>query len=276
MKKYILRVAGLGFTFLSVVFGQSSPRQATIVGGGNADRGKCTIEVVVDDVAQVDIHGATATLRTLSGQPARWRRFECTSPLPPNPANFRFSGVDGRGRQDLVRDPRNGGDAVVQIEDKQGGSEGYTFDITWEGRGGSGFPGNQPNYRGNGPDYRGNGPDYRDRPRDYGDRNSDYYRRNGRPFSVDDAVRVCQDEVLRQARRRFRSDNIHFGRTAIDDNPGRHDFVSGTLDVGRDRREERYGFSCSVNFDTGAVRSVDLDSRPLDDDRHYRDERRFR
>ena len=32
--------------------------------------------------------------------------------------------MDGRGRQELVRDPRNGGVAVVQIEDKEGAAKG--------------------------------------------------------------------------------------------------------------------------------------------------------
>jgi hypothetical protein len=103
--------------------------------GGGGDRGKCTLEVVVDGVAEVEIRGDTANLRTLSGQPAQWRRFECNGPIPNNPGDFRFSGVDGRGRQTLVRDPRNGGVAVVRIEDPQGGSEGYTFDIEWSGGG---------------------------------------------------------------------------------------------------------------------------------------------
>jgi hypothetical protein len=92
-------------------------RGARIVGGGNGMEGKCTIEVVVDGAAEVDVQGANATLRNLTGQPPQWRRFECTSPIPPNPVNFRFHGVDGRGRQELVRDPRNGGPAVVRIED---------------------------------------------------------------------------------------------------------------------------------------------------------------
>src|SRR6185436_3218376 len=101
----------------------SDQRRATMRGGGG-DRGKCTLEVVVDGVAEVEIRGDTANLRTLSGQPAQWRRFECNGPIPNNPGDFRFSGVDGRGRQTLVRDPRNGGVAVVRIEDPQGGSEG--------------------------------------------------------------------------------------------------------------------------------------------------------
>ena len=131
MSKHTLQILALGATFASAMFAQNNQRQATMVGGGGPDRGKCTVEVVVDDVAQVEIRGTTATLRTLSGQPAQWRRFECTGPVPANAANFRFAGVDGRGRQELVRDPRNGGAAVVQIEDKDGAAEGYTFDITW-------------------------------------------------------------------------------------------------------------------------------------------------
>jgi hypothetical protein len=53
--------------------------------------------------------------------------------MPTRPYDFRFRGVDGRGRQDLVRDPGNGGVAVVRIEDRKGGREGYTFDIMWRG-----------------------------------------------------------------------------------------------------------------------------------------------
>jgi len=92
--------------------------------------------------------------------------------MPGNPANFRFSGVDGRGRQELVRDPRNGGVAVVRIEDRDNGSEGYTFDLTWSG----GYPGGQavPAYPGGQP-----GRDDRDR----GGRDDDaYYRERDNRF----------------------------------------------------------------------------------------------
>lgn len=100
--------------------------------GSRGDNGKCTIEVVVDDVAEVEISGDMGRLRTLSGQPAEWRRLECSDPLPQRPAEFRFIGVDGRGRVELVRDPRdNRGRAVVRIEDTKGGREGYTFDLEW-------------------------------------------------------------------------------------------------------------------------------------------------
>ncbi len=110
---------------------QTYSRRATAMGGVSTDRGKCTIEVVVDGAAEVEVRGDTANLWNLAGQPPQWRRFECNGPLPPNPLDFRFAGVDGRGRQQLVQDPRNGGVAVVRIEDPQSGSEGYTFDLFW-------------------------------------------------------------------------------------------------------------------------------------------------
>jgi hypothetical protein len=263
---------------------QTLQRQATIVGGGNADRGKCTVEVLVDDVAQIEIRGAMATMRNMSGQPAQLRRFECTGPLPANPANFRFEGVDGRGRQSLVRDPRNGGVAIVQIEDREGGAEGYTFDLVWDSRGSTsgdsrGYNNGNGQYdrgpgplAGNAPGYRdqADGPIYRegDRYRDRSDeqyrpnyRDSDYYRRYNHGFAVDEAVRVCQQEVQRQAVGRFRVNDIHFYKTRIDDNPGRQDWVAGTLDVHRGPRTETYNFSCSVDFDSGRVRSAQLESR---------------
>jgi len=118
----------------------------------------------VDGAAEVEVRGDTAYLRNLAGQPAQWRRFECNGPLPPNPVDFRFAGVDGRGRQQLVRDPRNGGAAVVRIEDPQGGSEGYTFDLFWSNAYGGGN--RNPGYQtGPGTQPFGRDPDayYRDR-----------------------------------------------------------------------------------------------------------------
>jgi len=302
MKRQILPTLAICTVMTSALHAQSYQRQATIIGGGSPERGKCTIEVVVDNVAQVEISGATATLRNTSGQPAQWRRFECTAPMPANPANLSFAGVDGRGRQSLVRDPRNGGVAVVQIEDKDGGSKGYTFDIMWDSRGynNGGNQQSAPNavpitanpstYRDNGqnrrteneqynsnagvvtanpPTYRDNGQG-QDRPGDqyrpnYQD--SGYYRRYDHGFTVSEAVRVCQQEVVRQAKQRFRASDIHFERTTIDNNPGRQDWVLGSVDVHRGSRGETYGFSCSVDFDSGRVRSAQLDPRPMRPDR---------
>ena len=138
MKNYLLHTLSVCAALSSVVSAQNFQRQAAITGGGNPDQGRCTIEVVVDDVAQVEIRGATATLRNVSGQPAQWRRFECTGVMPANPPSFTFQGVDGRGRQTLVRDPRQGGVAVVEIDDKEAGAGDYTFEIMWDARGNGG------------------------------------------------------------------------------------------------------------------------------------------
>jgi hypothetical protein len=199
--------------------------------------------VVVDGAAEVEIRGDRALLRNLFGQPPQWRRFECTSPMPGNPVNFRFQGVDGRGRQSLVSDPRRGGPTVVRIDDPDNGSEGYTFDVFWQGQGG-GFP--PPGGPGPGP----GGPDRGGRDRDRG------YR--GRT-SVDDAVRICQDSVRAQADDRLRGARIDFRRTSIDDNPGRQDWVIGTFEARRGQgRVDVYNFNCSVDFQSGRVRSADF------------------
>lgn len=98
-----------------------------------SSNGKCTIEVEVDGVADVEIIGDRGRIRTLEGQRASWRRMICSQPLPRNPIDFKFRGIDGRGRQNLVQDPRSSGAAVVRIEDSKGGREGYTFDLEWKG-----------------------------------------------------------------------------------------------------------------------------------------------
>lgn len=95
------------------------------------DHGKCTVEVEVDGAAEIEIRGDTARLRTIGGQTATWRRFQCNAPLPTDPAAFRFRGIDGRGAQSLLREPWGGRGAIILIEDPKRGREGYTFDIEW-------------------------------------------------------------------------------------------------------------------------------------------------
>jgi hypothetical protein len=200
---------------------------------------KCTLEVVVDGAAEVEIRGDTATLRNLQGQPPQWRRFECSQVLPANPAGFHFQGIDGRGRQQLVQEPGNGRPAVVRIDDSGGGEEGYTFDILW------GLTGRGP---GPGPISRGpNGPPP---PRPVGP---------PRRFYTEDAVRACQDYVRGEAARRFNSRDVVFRRTRMDDQPGRNDSVVGFLEARTPGRPPRnYRFSCSVDFNAGRVRSADV------------------
>ena len=255
--RFLLAIGVVAYAAIAGTAGaQTLQRRATLRPGGSPDRGKCTIEVVVDGAAEVEIRGDTGTLRNLSGQPPQWRRFECTGVMPANAPNFRFTGVDGRGSQELVRDPRQGGFAVVRIQDPQGGAEGYTFDLTW---GGGGYRNSEQR------DYRA-APE-RDYPvppeRGYSERGRLDQRENqalDRRFTTEQAVRVCQEAVREQAVERFRTSNIAFRRTTLDDSPGRQDWVMGILDVRRGfDRDEAYRFSCSVNFDTGRVRSAQLE-----------------
>jgi len=251
MKQKLLALGAFMVIASSALAQQGLQRRANVVGGGGPDYGKCTVEVVVDGGAQVEIRGDTATLRDTNGQTPQWRRFECTSPLPPNPANFRFAGVDGRGNQTLVRDPRNGGAAVVQIADPQGGSEGYTFDIFWGNDRGS----ISQDRRGDQP-YRDGSPSF--------DRGGDRYGdRGGNRFTAEQAVRVCQDYITAQANDRFRGQVVQMGRLSMDNNPGRNDWVLGDLAVRRRfGRQDTYRFNCSVNFATGQLRTAHIDQFP--------------
>jgi hypothetical protein len=215
------------FSLSMIAFGGTTlDRRATMVGGGGGG-GKCTIEVDVDGAAEVSVSGDAGRLTTLSGQTAVWRRFECTGPLPRNMGDFRFTGVDGRGSQTLSRDPRqNRGTAVVQISDPKGGREGYTFDLEWRDGGGGGWapPAGPP---------------------------------PGGPSPVARAIKACQDGVVdRLAQDGYRY--LNFERTVQDNNPGRNDWITGTASGKRGSRMTRFSFSCSVDFSSGKVRSVDV------------------
>ena len=150
MNKQIFVLSLMAIGVVVPVSAQSTMRARMT--GDRGDRGKCTIEVEVDGVADVEVSGDQGRIRTLSGQPANWRRLECSEPLPRDPNDFRFRGIDGRGRVQLIRDPRQGrGVAVVRIEDNKGGREGYTFDLEWRGGSNYGRPGNDRPWDGRGP-----------------------------------------------------------------------------------------------------------------------------
>jgi hypothetical protein len=245
------------FTVFAVVFivasqagAQQYQRRATMIGGGSGERGKCTIEVVVDGAADVEIRGDEGTLKNISGRPAQWRRFECSASLPANPADFRFAGIDGRGRQQLVRDPRNGGVAIVRVEDSDGGTASYTFELMWGGGGNNSVIGNAIGGAITGMINGENRAQDRDR----------YPERATVRFTTEQAVNACQDAVRERAGERFGRRGVEFRNTRIDDNPGRNDWVVGMIDVLHGQGgEEHFRFSCSVNFDNGQVRSAQIE-----------------
>jgi hypothetical protein len=205
-------------------------RRATITGGGG--NGRCTIEVSVDHAAEVEISGDTGLLTTTAGQPAAWRRFQCNAPLPRNPVDFRFGGTNGRGSVRLVQDPRSaGGRALVQISDPQAGRASYTFDLQWRGPGGGGGGGGWAP----GPPHGGG-------------------------FPMAKAIQICQDSVTDRLNRDGYS-YVNFERTIPDNNPGRNDWVTGRVSAKRGFGATRFSFSCSVDFRSGRVRSVDVSRR---------------
>ncbi len=211
---------------------QGLQRRAALVGGGGPQAGRCTADVIVDGAAEVEIRGDNGSLRDLSGRPPEWRRFECTSVMPINPGNIRFS-ASGRGSAQLVRDPRNGGVAVIRIQDPDAGAQIYHLELSWS----------------NGGPYQAQGAWDRDRS-----------ERDRAGFGANQAVQVCQDAVRQQAMDRFHTDNVYFRDTRMDDNPGRRDWVVGMLDAHPPYGPERHmRFSCSVNFDTGRVRSAQIE-----------------
>jgi len=137
----VLRALATCVLLASSAFTQNTI-QAQLTGGGGS--GKCTFEVRVDGVADVQIRGNQGYLQTKAGMPAQWVRLRCNQPLPRNPNNFRFAGVDGRGKQYLLRPPnQNNGVAVIRIEDPKNGYQGYTGDIMWNGGNNSGGNWNQ-------------------------------------------------------------------------------------------------------------------------------------
>lgn len=199
------------------VSAQSLERRADITGGGERDRGKCTIEVVVDGAAEVEIRGDHAVLRNLGGRPPQWRRFVCNAPMSINPAGFRFAGVDGRGRQTLVHMPEGGAPAVVHIEDPPSGSEGYTFDIFWEMRGYTAAPPPPPPPP----------PDRRDDERFYRERD-DFYRGRDWRERLFERVRTDLDYVSRSSFRgddRYRLDRVYQELSDL-----QRDYASGRWD----------------------------------------------
>lgn len=226
MNHTLLRMAILCAAAGCLLQAQTDIRRATIK-GQNGDKGKCTAEVVVDMVAEVSLYGDTGELRTLGGQPAQWRRLECTGPLPYNPTEFKFSGIDGRGSQKLLASPQtNRGAAVIRIEDPKSGSEGYTFDIEWRGGTAS-----------------GSGSNY-----------TPSYNSAAVPSQVSDA---CQNAVRDRAIRDFGYRDLSFNPITADTAPGRQDWVSGTFDT-RGFRRDSFRFSCWMDYRTAQVRSVDV------------------
>ncbi len=238
MKKQLLICTVLLNGLMQPGYGMPITSQATITHTGGPV-GMCSIELNVDGVAEAEISGDVGVLRTLSGMPSAWQRFQCNEPIPRNPVDFQLLGVRGRGNIRLLRDPRtNTGSAVIHINDPQPGRGVYNFDFQWR-RAAAWPPATpsvppqmpQPPQQGHGPGHGGPG--------------------------MATAIRICQDSVTS----RLSGDGysyVKFERTVPDNGPGNKDWVIGTVTGRRGSAVTRFSFSCSADFHTGQVRSVDV------------------
>jgi hypothetical protein len=221
---------------------------------GQGDSGKCTIEVIVDGVAEVYIRGTEATLRTLSGAPAKWIRFDCSAPFPPDMREFRWKGIDGRGRQELRRDPRdNRGTAVVYIADNKGGAEGYTFDLEWK----DGYlSGNRPR-QGSGRPGSGAG----------GNNSGGFFgggtQSGGGFFGGDDlsnAARSCQEAISAKLQsdgyRDFNYSNLSMSNLA-----GKRDWMVGEVRARGRYSTDTFDVACRLDSSRSRVLETDLRRR---------------
>ena len=132
---------------------------------------------------------------------------------------------------------------MVRIEDRDGGSEGYTFDLFWGGytqggregySGGGGYP--PPPSGGYG---RGHG-----------------YNEQEAAQAVETCQRAASDRMRRDGFGR-----VEFNSTRMDDQPGRNDWVVGSARAYRGPNFDTFEFSCSVNLRSGEVRSVEVHRR---------------
>jgi hypothetical protein len=207
----------------------TTSRRATITGSGGPAR--CLIEVNVDGTAQIEVRGDSANLTTLSGQSAYWRRFECNTPVPQGPVDFRLGRISGRGNVRLLEAPRsNRGVALIHLSDPQSGRGMYGLELIWQAPGGWRPPSPSPPWPGRG---------------------------GSSAFPLDRTIRACQDSVTS----RLSQDGfayVTFESTIPHNNPGRSDWITGSATARRGPAVQRFSFSCSADFVTGAIRSVDV------------------
>ena len=225
MKNYFYATGAILLALAQSSNAADTSRQATIIGGhGN---GKCVVQVIVDGSAEVEIWGASADLRTISGQQAEWRGFQCTAAMPQVPVDLRLVTLSGRGNIYMLRDPRgNAGSAIVRIDDRAGGRANYAFELQWGRMGGPAPPPGHPSPG----------------------------------FNITRGVQACRDAVTARMNH-LGFPVVSFGTVTPGNNPGPHDWVTGTVTGRRPLGSTFFSFSCSVDFSSGRVRSVDVQRR---------------
>ena len=254
----------LGASFVALSFaifpaaGQSTLQQremhAILGGGPPGGPGKCTLEVLVDQRAEVEIQQDSALLRRLAGERPQWKRYDCTSLMPLQPAGFKLMKINGRGRMKLTLDPTHGGPAVIEIDDNMPGVGDYIFEISWTA------PRADKPLSGYAPDLNKELEADRKKPPEIVEPKAKTELGFVRPFVSDEAVRACEDVSIDRAIERFHAQAVAIRKSAVDTTPGREEWVVGNLETRRGKQWDAYHFSCSVDFRERKIRSVDLDA----------------
>lgn len=194
-------------------------------------KGQCDIRLQIDKEAEVRVRGDLVSVRTLSGREARDDGSECNEPLPgPDLQGFNVEVRDSRGEIVLLSPPsrRNDYAAVVRIRDSASGAGRYHFRLSW---------------RINGSGSARTGPPPRN------------------PFGVQEAIQVCQEAVVSRIVDQHRYGDVEIRNIRAGDGPGRSDYVVGEASARRGFNRSSFSFVCSVDFQSGRVRSVDVRKR---------------
>jgi hypothetical protein len=87
----------------------------------------------VDGTDIIYLRANHVDIRHMAAQPATAVSFELPNPLPRYPVNIQLRRLEGRGRIQIVQQPNASNDftAGVMIEDNQGGSDTYAFELAW-------------------------------------------------------------------------------------------------------------------------------------------------
>jgi hypothetical protein len=207
-----------------MVSAQTTHRRAAVVYASDPYEGHCTVSVLVDGAADIEIRGDDATMRNVTGYPPKWQSFTCTGPRPVAAANLNLRAIEGNGQMTLTRDSYRPGLATVRVTNLEGGDRLFTFDLSWSP--------SRPAFNTGEAD---------------------------RSSVDDDAVQSCRTAV----ENRIRNDGyryVRFGSVAMDDRAV-SDRVTGTASASDTYRTAVFDFSCRVSTIDGQVRSLNVNSR---------------
>lgn len=92
---------------------------------------------IVDGVAEIIISGASASVRNVSGEPAREVKSSFSAQVPRAPVSVKLLASTGRGQIAISQEPTaaNGYATIVRVDDGgKGGSQRYEFTLRWSVR----------------------------------------------------------------------------------------------------------------------------------------------